>query len=236
MSEEEIWRPIPGMGLRFEVSSLARIRSKARVENHPRGPRRLQERIMRQHVMSAGYLCFGGRADDGALQTTMLIHRAVALAFIPNPDCKREVNHKDGIRIHNLPTNLEWSTSLENVRHSFEVLKSHPKRFGEECVMSVLTEKQVEMILSLSKRFYPADIAHALGVSGPTVRCIVSGKTWNAVRERMGIAARPDDGSVRMAKRGAAAIAAARNELGLLVAQFSTARYTQATQMTLLDV
>ena len=42
------------------------------------------------------------------------VHRLIAIAFIPNKDNKLEVNHKDGDRLHNTITNLEWVTRSEN--------------------------------------------------------------------------------------------------------------------------
>jgi len=50
------------------------------------------------------------------------IHRLVAQAFIPNPENKRTVNHKNGIRDDNRLCNLEWTTHSENNIHSFKVL------------------------------------------------------------------------------------------------------------------
>lgn len=44
-------------------------------------------------------------------------HRLVALAFIPNPENKREINHRDENKLNNDISNLEWATRAENINH-----------------------------------------------------------------------------------------------------------------------
>ena len=68
----------------------------------------------------------GGKRDkkvklwkDGEMKTH-LVSRLVATAFIPNPENKEEVNHKNGNPLDNSVENLEWVTRSENVRHAFK--------------------------------------------------------------------------------------------------------------------
>lgn len=106
----EVWKDIEGYEGRYQISNRGRVKSIAKGI------------VMRTFLCGSGY-------EEVILSVKRkrkpkLIHRMVAEAFVPNPDCKREVNHKDGNKLNNDFTNLEWVTPSENIRHSYGVLKN----------------------------------------------------------------------------------------------------------------
>lgn len=74
---------------------------------------------------------------------TWLLHRLIAVCFLPNPDGKPEVNHKNGVRHECHVGNLEWATKKENQQHAMEHIHKH---YGSNAVRAKLSPEQVESL------------------------------------------------------------------------------------------
>jgi hypothetical protein len=57
-------------------------------------------------------------SKDGKTKT-LLLHRLMAIHFVPNPDNLPVVNHKNGIKTDNRIENLEWVTRSQNAKHAY---------------------------------------------------------------------------------------------------------------------
>lgn len=129
----EEWRDAPyGEGF-YMVSNYGRIKSVNRVSVYTNNPR--PDKILKQKKHKRGYKMISLYVNGKCLYKT--VHRLVALAFIPNQENKRTINHKNGIKWDNRVENLEWATDSENGIHSFRFLNREVKpcmlgKFGKD--------------------------------------------------------------------------------------------------------
>lgn len=98
------------------------------------------------------------------------LHRLVALAYIPNPENKPHVNHKDFDKTNPRADNLEWSTRSENTIYSAKV--GQFSRF----IARKYTNEQIKKVHELDGRgMTRADIGRLLNMPPTTVSAICRG-------------------------------------------------------------
>ena len=173
----EQWLSIYGYEDTYMISDLGRVKSLSGLLTTKVGvvkPRRL--RIMSQTIKSNGYLSIMFSVNSN--QKRFHVHRLVAIAFIPNPENKPEVNHKDCDKKNNAKWNVEWNTIQENTDHA--VVNNLVSK-GESSYSSKLTELNIIAIRRLCRinpKFNKSRVAKKLGVRDTTIHKIIKGQRW----------------------------------------------------------
>jgi len=178
---KEIWLPIKGYEGLYEISNLGRVKSLERTIKYKNGKSKFKKcTILNIKPGKWGYI----RAYLTNLQQiekSFFVHRLVAEYFIPNPDNKPQVNHKNSIRHDNAVENLEWCTCSENIRHAFKEGFKKPLK-GLDCPSHKLTEQQVLEIRS--KKFEGESYSYLsslYSISISNVCHIVKRRTWTHI-------------------------------------------------------
>lgn len=109
---QEIWKDIPGYESIYQVSNLGNIKSLKSGNHHSK------TKILTPVCADGRYLRVSLYKDK--IPKYFPVNRLVAMAFIPNPDNKPQVNHINGNKKDNCVKNLEWCTSSENNLHAYK--------------------------------------------------------------------------------------------------------------------
>lgn len=134
--------------------------------------------VLTLFITKKGYVKAGTMLGKKAFNAN--VHRLVATKYIPNPEGKPFVNHKDGNKTNNHKNNLEWVTHQENMDHAKEhsLLRNLT---GENHGCCVLTDTQVDEIRA---RYVPRcringgrALAREFGIDQSTVSLIVNHKS-----------------------------------------------------------
>lgn len=174
---KEIWKPIQEVGGRYEVSNLGNVRSWV----NKSGNRRKTPLVMNQHIY-LGYNYISLKPYTGSKYISRRVHRLVAKAFIPNPDNKPYINHKNGIKDDNRVVNLDWCTASENDIHAFKN-GLREKMKGEKNGHARIKKEDVLDIRKMysSGNYSQREIAEIYGYAQPSISNIVTGRNWSHI-------------------------------------------------------
>ena len=161
----------------YFISNKGRVKSKIRTKINSQSCF-VGEAIIKPYKNKGGYLSI--KLCNNSTTRAFFIHRIVALSFIPNPENKPFINHKDCNKLNNNVENLEWCTRKENMQHASKnnLLSDHR---GENCGMAKLTNEQV---ISIRNEYVPhkkLNLAKRYGISTHTLNVLVRRKTWTNI-------------------------------------------------------
>lgn len=121
MNNDIMWADVVGYEGIYEVSDNGLVRTKEGKTTYSK--RWNTERVWKQRMLKIRVdkenSCRVNLWKDGK-EKSCLVHRLVAIAFIPKVEGKDFINHKDGSRLNNSIENLEWCNHTENNNHAFD--------------------------------------------------------------------------------------------------------------------
>lgn len=157
---KEKWRPVVGYEGRYEVSNLGRIR---------------RVKIITPSKKKHGYMQVS-LVDESGVRKSLRLHRIVAEAFLPNPDGKPQVNHRDENPENNRADNLEWATAEENTNYGSRTARAAAKN-GSKTPIVQIDPKMLKVVAE-----YPGQsaAARATGISLASINACLRGKQRRA--------------------------------------------------------
>lgn len=173
--EKEHWKAV--YGGRYEVSSLGRVKRLKRAKGTRKG-KVLRTYLKWTDTRERKYPVVAVSVGNGWTRQ-VFVHRLVAEAFIGPCPKGYVINHKDGNKLNNAVSNLEFLTVRENALHASKLgLLCH----GEDHAGAKITEKDAVDIreAAVSGVSYRV-LGGRYGLNRSTLHSIVHHKTWKHV-------------------------------------------------------
>lgn len=149
-------RDIPGFEGRYAITSCGKVWSY------------LQKKFRKLRPDKDGYLRVN-LYDENGKEHRFGVHRLVAITYIPNPENKPTVNHKDENKQNNCIDNLEWATMLEQSNYGTGAQRAAKSR--QKPAYCVELDRQFESIKAASEE---------LGINRTCINNVLMGKQKTA--------------------------------------------------------
>jgi hypothetical protein len=175
---DEQWVEIPGYEGLYYISTKGQVFRGARSFSHGKGhsattvkPSKILSTCFKSHRYNSVGLTIHGNT------TRYYVHRLVATAFLPNPESKECVGHKDDNPRNNEVTNLFWCSQEENLKDMVAKGRSRKGEDVHNSRLTVETVKQIKKLLSEPGAHIPT-IARAYGVTRATIHRVKNEVCW----------------------------------------------------------
>lgn len=167
MVKKEIWKVSVTLP-QFEISDLGNVRYTLSKK---------EKKVYDNHKSGYIYLQY---SDKGRCRSKKL-HRLVAELFCDNPENKKTVNHKNGIKSDNRAVNLEWMTHQENMKHAYEN-NLIPAMVGSKNGRAKLTECEVHDICKdYAQGLHYFDVMSKYGITKNQAEKIYRRTSWKHI-------------------------------------------------------
>ena len=114
----EVFVDITGYEGLYQISSNGIVKRLKSIVHYSDGRTyKYPERILKQGTTKQGYKVVN--LSKNSVVSSFFVHRLVCSHFVQNPECKKYVNHLNGITNDNRVENLAWCTQSENVLHAY---------------------------------------------------------------------------------------------------------------------
>ena len=152
----EIWKTVPDFP-NYEVSNFGDVRSKDRISERMGNDARLKGMPLKTKIVNGGYHRTTLYSGNRKAHKQFMVHRLVAMLFIPNPDNLPCVNHKDENPENNHVDNLEWCTYKYNSNYG-TAIERRVKHQDWESIAS----KQATPVIQCEKDGTPIKTWHSM--------------------------------------------------------------------------
>jgi hypothetical protein len=175
----EVWVKIPKYEDTHEVSNFGNVRSITRLIKYQRWDGHNSFKTVNGKKLRLSFNKQNGYLMISLFGKTQYIHRLVAITFHKNEKQYPAVNHIDGNKTNNKPSNLEWCSHAQNAKHAYNngLNKTPQQRGFSDKPNRKLSDLDIYEIRNTPNRDYEF-LAEKYHVSSVTIRNVIKQKTF----------------------------------------------------------